>query len=94
MKFKLESKVFPTIRNHFKRKYENRSLRCPSCRNISLSSPGEDEDENEVIDTSSHILYHCPAFREQRLHKNFDDDQDLLDFLKEVIDHRIANDEQ
>ena len=63
MKFKLESKVFPTIRNHFKRKYKNRSLRCPSCRNILLSSPGEDEDE--VIDTSSHILNHCPAFREQ-----------------------------
>ena len=66
-------------------------LNCPSCRVTSLSIP--EEERNEMLDTSRHILYHCPAFREQRLHRNFEDDQDLVDFLKEIIEYRIANDE-
>ena len=91
LKFKSESRVVPTIRNHFKRKYRSRSLNCPSCQVTSLSIP--EEEGNEMLDTSRHILYHCPAFREQRLHRNFEDDQDLVDFLNEIIKYRIANDE-
>ena len=34
LKIKLTSKVVPTVRTHFKRKYRDKSLRCPSCRNF------------------------------------------------------------
>ena len=34
MKFKQTSRVLPTIRSHFKRKYKETSLKCPSCKDF------------------------------------------------------------
>ena len=87
MKFKIESKVVPTIRNHFKRKYRNNSLKCPSCRMSSVSSHVEE------FDTSTHVLYNCPTFRDQRMNKDFSNDQHLVDFFKFVIEYRMENNE-
>ena len=33
MRMKVSSKVVPTVRSHFKRKYRNKTLSCPSCKN-------------------------------------------------------------
>ena len=44
------------------------------------------------IDTQSHILLFCPKYDNLRIMKNFDDDQDLVEFFQQVIDMR-ENDE-
>ena len=113
LKFKQTSKVIPTVRSHFKRKYKERSLKCPSCKEFrdettlqeELHSPSanihpleslanqEDETSQKDMDTSFHLLYRCPAFREFRINKNFDNDQDLCDFLRQVIEYRMENHE-
>ena len=46
MKIKLTSKVVPTIRTHFKRKYKERSLQCPSCKNFSSQEEYVKPDRN------------------------------------------------
>ena len=77
--FKIKSEVLPTIRKNFKRKYKNNSLSCPSCQqlNLNVSSPPEY--------SLQHLLYECPTFEELRLKKNFNNDNDLLQFFKSVI---------
>ena len=58
LRFKISSKIVPTVRNNFKRKYKSTNLSCPSCIdfNPQTSSPRED--------SQNHLMLDCPAFEE------------------------------
>ena len=81
LKFKISSKVVPTIRNNFKRKYKDSSFSCPSCRNL------DSQVSNHVEDSQSHVMLYCPAFVELRENKDLSNDRDLTEFFKAVIEY-------
>ena len=60
---------------------------------VDSSFPSQRNIAEERLDTSSHLLYSCPAFWKMRMNKNFEDDHDLCEFYKSVIDYRMENDE-
>ena len=85
--FKVKSKVLPTIRKNFPQKYRKESLLCPSCRDLNISNPEED--------TQFHVATVCPAFSEFRHEKDLvNNDHDLIEFYKKVIDYRINNNQE
>ena len=81
--FKISSEILPTVRKNFSRKYKNKTLSCPSCRNT--SSPKED--------TQKHLMLECPTITFQRLEKDFSNDTHLIKFFKSVIAYGIENNE-
>ena len=86
--FKIKSEILPTIRKNFPRKYKNQTLNCPSCRSNDndLSSPQED--------TQKHLMFNCPTFASLRMDKDLvNNDTHLLQFLRDVIQYRIENNE-
>ena len=85
--FKIKSQVVPTIRKNFSRKYRDKSLECPSCRNLnpSPSIPAKD--------TQHHLITECPAFTDIRNEKDMGNDKDLAEFFKAIIQHRMDNNE-
>ena len=87
MKFKITSKVVPTIRKNFPGKYKSRSLNCPSCRNLNS------DDSNPQEDTQFHLMFECPTFEDLRADKDFGNDDHLTAFFKAVIDYRAENDQ-
>ena len=85
--FKVKSQVLPTIRKNFPQKYRKESLLCPSCRDLNISIPEED--------TQFHVATVCPAFSEFRHEKDLvNNDHDLIEFYKKVIDYRINNNQE
>ena len=46
LRMKISSKVVPTVRSHFKRKYKEKSLRCPSCKHPSTQEEAQQPDSN------------------------------------------------
>ena len=48
---------------------------------------------NKESDSSHHILFECPAFRKIQRNKDFSKDKDLCDFMRQVIQHCMENDE-
>ena len=116
MKFRISSHMVQTVRKNFRRRYQNVSLTCPSCKDSPLmidmevsSSQGEDfhpsgsfcqqisDDEmkssSKPTDTQNHLLHHCPTFRNARIGKNMLDDQQVVDFFREVLEYRRENDQ-
>ena len=85
--FKIKSQVVPTIRKNFSRKYRDKSLECPSCRNLnpSPSIPAED--------TQHHLITECPAFTDIGTEKDMGNNKDLAEFFKAIIQHRMDNNE-
>ena len=85
MMFKIKSEVVPTIRKNFSRKYRDKSLACPSCREFwpKLFSP--------VEDTQHHLITECPAFVDLRKYKDMENSEHLAEFFKAVIQHRMEN---
>ena len=62
-------------------------------------NPDEAETNSSIplvenyMDSSSHLLHHCPTFRNIALQKNFENDKDIIDFYRAVIDYRIEHNE-
>ena len=88
LRFKIASKVVPTVRKNFKRKYQNTTLSCPSCKNL------DNQNSNPQEDSQSHLLLDCPAFEQLREDKDFSNDQELTEFFKAVIEYRIKNSQE
>ena len=106
LRMKISSKVIPTIRSHFKRKYKEQSLRCPSCKLPSSQEEAIQPDSNSngmdqiqtpestdqagksssygsedfPLDSSSHLIHHCPTFRKNLRNKDLSKDEDLVSF--------------
>ena len=70
-KFRIRSFMTKTVKMNFPNdiKYKKQLWKCQHCPNI---------------DTQSHKVS-CPAYQHLRLHKNLDNDQDLVSFFQGVI---------
>ena len=85
--FKIKSQVLPTIRKNFPRKYRADSLLCPSCRNLDLTS--------QKKDSQKHLITECPAFDDFRVNRDLkNNDLDIVEFFKDVMEYRIFNGEE
>ena len=119
LRMKISSKVVPTVRSHFKRKYREKSLRCPSCKHPSTPEEAQQPDSNYngvdqiqthestdqagksssigeedfPLDSSSHLIHHCPTFRKNLRNKDLSKDEDLVSFFCEIIRYRTENKE-
>ena len=49
--------------------------------------------EGKTLDSSSHLLHHCPAFRNIAVQKNFEDDKDIVSFYQAIIDYWMEHNE-
>ena len=98
MKYKILSKVVPTIRSHFPRRYRSESLLCPGCSEEQLGQSGvKDFDRNSEThrkDSVTHILLYCDAYKDLQS-DNFDpsDDRKLSEFFTQVVQRRIERGE-
>ena len=103
MRYKLLSKVVPTVRGHFPQKYRKTSLECPACRRgrqsdspppslTSLSRHSQVSSEETPTDTSSHILLVCDNYADLK-DETFDpsDDKKLSEFFRLVVKRRIES---
>ena len=75
LKFRMRGKVITTVKTHFKsdKKFTDELWSCWDCSSL---------------DTSSHILYKCPKYDDLRRYLDFDDDEDVVAFFREVIQMR------
>ena len=79
-RFRISSKMFPTIRKNFSRKYQNQTLTCPACSNL---------QEEKYLDTQDHVLTVCSAYSDLRNDLDLSEDKDLVIFFKNVLERRI-----
>ena len=70
--FKLRSKMLDTKMN-YSAKYEKEQWKCDSCRS--------------AIESQSHLLF-CPAYASLREGKSLNDDQDLIEYIQNVLQIR------
>ena len=70
----------PTVKMNFQsdKKFTADSWVCDGCRN----------GHNDKRDSQSHVLF-CEAYEVFRTGKDLTKDQDLVDFFKSVVDHRL-----
>ena len=79
-RFRISSKMVPTIRKNFSRKYRQQTLTCPACSSLQ----GE-----KYLDTQEHVLTVCSAYSDLRNELNLGEDKDLVTFFKSVLERRI-----
>ena len=81
LKFKLVSKMFPCIKMNFPsdKRYASNLRSCDSC-----VIPGEEGPS----DSQEHVLV-CIAYDNFRQGKNLSDDKDLVEYFKQVLNHRL-----
>ena len=78
-----------TVRKNFKRKYRDKSLKCPSCK------PFYGDSDEDVLpdDSQSHLSLECPAFSDLREQLDSSDEGSLADFFRQVISRRLNQEE-
>ena len=96
LKFKLISKICPTIASCFHRnpKYKKIGYLCEGC-SVKQSSgsvshhvtESSSEELNKSIDTSAHIE-RCSAYADLRMNLDLRDQRDLLTYVQAVINRR------
>ena len=86
MRFRVASKLVPTILGNFASKYRRRgqSLTCPACLSPGHGS-SEQEGRNQPLHSQSHILTDCVAVSDLRAECDPQDDVSLADFFKKVV---------
>ena len=86
LKFKLVSKMLPCIKANFPsdKRYARKSLSCDSCE---LQNP---ENTEKPKDTQEHVLI-CRAYESFRQGKNLSNDKDLVQYFRQVMNHRMLN---
>ena len=65
-------------------------------QSVKMNFPSDPQFKREMwecqhcscIDTQSHIILSCPAYNEIRTNKNLENDKDLVQFFKEVLEMR------
>ena len=68
-------KIKMDVKFNYSAKYEHELWRCDSCCS--------------AIETQTHILY-CPAYSNLRSGKDLKSDEDLLEYIKKVMEIRIS----
>ena len=85
LQFKLS--MIPTVRNNFKndKKYKTEGFYCQDCEKIGILN---------VTDTQTHLLTAaCEANSDLRLGRNFDKNEDICAFFRDLITRRQKRDE-
>ena len=93
-RFRISSSLVHTIRGNFSDKYRKRNepLTCPSCRNLNTNTTSSNNSFELPTDSMSHVMI-CPAFRDMRENLDTDNDRDLVEYFKGVVERRIRNSE-
>ena len=75
VKFRLRTKVVKTVKTHFKsdKIFSEELWTCDEC---------------SKLDTSDHLLHHCPKYDDLREELDFNKDEDLVTFFRKVIERR------
>ena len=83
LKFKLVSFMTPSVKMNFQsdRKFASENWACEGC-----SQPGQ----LGMRDTQHHIGI-CPAYEHLREGRNLEKDSDIIDYFKDVLQHRVKN---
>ena len=71
-------------------------IRTSMVQSVKMNFPSDPQFKREMwecqhcscIDTQSHIILSCPAYNEIRTNKNLENDKDLVQFFKEVLEMR------
>ena len=79
--------MLETVRGNQPNKYRNSTLRCQSCKNMSI------DIQTENRDTQTHLLEVGPAFSDMRGQFDLNSDVGIIGFFKAVISHRIEQGE-
>ena len=87
MRFRVASKLVPTILANFASKYRRRgqSLACPSCSAPHHATSSDGEERNQPLHSQSHILTDCAAVSDLRAECEPRDDFSLAEFFKKVV---------
>ena len=104
LRFKISSHVVPSVRTSFPGKYRETGLRCPSCITVEETIPLETNHPvgrnsgntsnppvSNPTDTLNHIMLHCPTYGKFREGRNLKCDQQLVQFVRDVIQYRLEN---
>ena len=86
IRFKLRSKMTPTVKTNFKNKKEFIQLKW-TCEGCAQESPNGEIVGN--LDTQEHIQA-CEAYKDLRADKNLDNDKDLVSYFSAVIRRRMG----
>ena len=80
VRFKIASEMLPSIKMNFQsdKKFTADCWTCDGCS----------DGLTDKRDSQNHVLY-CEAYEEFRIGKDLSKDQDLVDFFKSVIEHRM-----
>ena len=85
LKFKLVSKMMPYIKMNFPsdKRFASDSWSCENCKltNVEVEKPK---------DTQEHVLV-CSAYEKLRQGKNLSEDKDLVDYFRQVLNHRMLS---
>ena len=71
-------------------------IRSSMVHSVKMNYPSDPQFRNNLwecqhcayIDTQSHIILTCPAYEDLRVNKDLDNDKDIVQFFKEVLDRR------
>ena len=91
--FRISSRMLETVRGDFPHKYRRRSLICPSCRTDDVNKRTTNQSGDNIvnegpIDSLEHIQLDCYAFRELRSQYNLNNDEELAQFFRSVVEQR------
>ena len=84
LKFKVENQLVPTVRKNFSRKYRNSTFSCQSCVKDTTSNPSASKPQ----DSQLHLLLECKAFSDLRESLNTNDDYQVVEFFRKVVEQR------
>ena len=78
LRFAIRSRITKTVKNNFKGNHEYRKFdwKCIDC---------------DKLDTQEHILG-CPSYEHLRKDKNLQNDSDLVQYFRQVINMRLISD--
>ena len=82
LRFKINSGMTPTVKMNFQSdaEYTRDMWRCSGC--LTEDNPMGNRD------TQLHVMV-CPGYQDFRQDKNLSEDKDIVNFFKQVIDHRL-----
>ena len=83
MRLRAKLGMIHTIRDNFRnnKKYKQENYQCPDC--LALGIPGQIDDQDHVLTSS------CIANSDLRSCLNLDQDQDICDIFRDLIDRRM-----
>ena len=84
LRFKINSGMTPTVKMNFQSDpgYAEDMWRCSGC--LTENNPMGNRD------TQRHIMV-CPGYEDYRQDKNLSEDKDIVEYFKQVIDHRLKD---